>query len=115
MAIVRKSLKQIAAKAPRIKRKLMKATSEAAIRRQAIEDGEDPRAPLPPYALNLVRAAREKLAMTQQELAALTKIPVSTLRNWEQGRTKPDAAASTLFKLMARSPKESLKALRRTG
>lgn len=115
MAIVKKSLKVIAAKRPRIKRKLMKATSEAAIRRQAIEDGEVPNASLPPYTLNLVKAARAKLAMTQQELAALTRIPVATLRNWEQGRTQPDAAANTLFKLLARDPAASVKALRRAG
>jgi putative transcriptional regulator len=93
MAIVRKSLKQIAAKPPRIKRKLMKATGEAAIRRQAMEDGEDPKAPMPHYEINLVKAARAQLDMTQRELSTLTKIPVATLRNWEQGRTRPECGS----------------------
>jgi putative transcriptional regulator len=115
MAFIKRSLKQIEASPPRINRKLMKATGEAAIRRHATEDGDDPKAPMPDYALNLVKAARAKLDMTQQEMAALTKIPVSTLRNWEQGRTRPDAAASALFKLLARNPVESVKTLRRAS
>ena len=115
MAIVKRNIKQIEANPPRINRKLMMATGEAAIRRQALEDGDDAKAPMPNYALNLVRVARAKLDMTQQEMAVLTKIPVATLRNWEQGRTRPDAAASALFKLLARNPVESVKVLKRAS
>ena len=107
MAIIIKNSKQLA---PIINTKLMKATSEAAIRRHALEDGD---APLPNYKLNLVREARAKLDMTQAEMAALTKIPLATLRNWEQGRTTPDPAASALFKLIANKPKDSAKILQR--
>jgi putative transcriptional regulator len=113
MAIIKRSLKRIEANPPRINRKVMKAASEADIRRHAREDGDDPKAAMPDYSLNLVLVARSKLAMTQIEMAALTKIPVSTLRNWEQGRTRPDAAASALFKLLARNPVESVKTLKR--
>jgi putative transcriptional regulator len=111
MALIRKSLKQLEAKPPVINAKLMKATSAAKIRRQMIEDGDDPKAALPDYRLNLVREARAKLAMTQTEMAALTKIPLATLRNWEQGRTTPDAAAKALFKLIVHKPKENAKIL----
>ena len=38
MAIIRKSLKQLEMRPPVINRKLMKATSEAAIRQQMVED-----------------------------------------------------------------------------
>ena len=111
MALIRKTLKQLEAHKPVINAKLMKATSEATIRRHALEDGEDLKAPLPDYRLNLVREARAKLDMTQAELAALTKIPLATLRNWEQGRTAPDPAARALFKLIASKPKDSAKIL----
>ena len=97
MALIRKTLKQLETQKPMINAKLMKATSQAAIRRHALEDGEDVTLPLPDYRLNLVREARAKLAMTQAEMAALTKIPLATLRNWEQGRTAPDPAARALF------------------
>lgn len=113
MAIIRKTLKQLETQKPLINTKLMKATSEAAIRRQTIEDGDDPALPLPDYRLNLVREARAKLDMTQAELATLTKIPLATLRNWEQGRTAPDPAARALFKLIASKPKDSAKILQR--
>ena len=110
MALIRKSLRQLEATPPVINTKLMKA-SAAKIRRQMIEDGDDPKAALPDYRLNLVREARAKLAMTQAEMAALTKIPLATLRNWEQGRTAPDAAAKALFKLIVHKPKENAKIL----
>ena len=113
MAIIRKTLKQLEAQKPVINTTLIKATSEAAIRRHAIEDGDAPNAPMPDYKLNLVREARAKLDMTQAEMAALTKIPLATLRNWEQGRTTPDPAASALFKLIASKPKDSAKILQR--
>jgi putative transcriptional regulator len=115
MAIVKRNMKQIEALAPKINRKLMVAATEALIRRHAAEDGENIKAPLPAFTLNMVKVARARLEMTQQELAALTKIPVATLRNWEQGRTAPDAAATALFKLLARNPAESAKALRKAG
>lgn len=113
MALVRKNLRQLGAKPPVINTELMKTTSAAKIRRQMIEDGDDPKAALPDYRLNLVREARAKLAMTQAEMAALTKIPLATLRNWEQGRTAPDAAAKALFKLIVHKPKENAKILQR--
>ena len=111
MAIIRKTLKQLEAQKPAVNAKLMKATSESTIRRHAIEDGDSPALPLPDYKLNLAREARAKLHMTQAEMAALTKIPLATLRNWEQGRTTPDPAASALFKLIASKPKDSAKIL----
>ena len=111
MALIRKTLKQLEMKKPLINTKLMKAKSEATIRRHAVEDGEDLSTPLPDYRLNLVREARAKLDMTQAEMAALTKIPLATLRNWEQGRTAPDPAARALFKLIASKPKDSAKIL----
>ena len=111
MAIIRKSLKQLELRSPVINRNLMKATSEAIIPQHALEDGDDLNSQMPNYALNFVRQARAKLEMTQQEMSALTKIPVATLRNWEQGRTLPDPAARALFTLIARKPKDSAKIL----
>ena len=113
MALIRKTLKQLEVRKPVINRKLIEATSQSAIRRHALEDGEDAALPMPDYRLNLVREARAKLEMTQAEMAALTKIPLATLRNWEQGRTAPDPAARALFKLIASKPKDSAKILQR--
>ena len=108
MALIRKTLKQLEVRKPVINRKLMEATSQAAISRHTLEDGASS---LPAYRLNLAREARVKLDMTQAEMAALTKIPLATLRNWEQGRTSPDPAARALFKLIASKPRDSAKIL----
>ena len=112
MAIVRRTLDHIRRMKPRIDRAKIDATSEADIRRQMIEDGQDPDRNLsdftpvvPPQVL------RKHLGMTQAEFARALRIPLSTLRNWEQGRVLPDPAARSLLTIVARNPKAALKAL----
>lgn len=62
-----------------------------------------PRALTDAEKLTVVRA---KLGMSQQKLADLLRIPVATLRNWEQGRTEPDGPAKTLIYLLSEHPAE---------
>jgi putative transcriptional regulator len=76
-----------------------------------IEDGQDETnlsgfAPVIPP-----RLLRKRLGMTQMEFARALRIPVSTLRNWEQGRVLPDPAARSLLAIVARNPKVALKTL----
>jgi putative transcriptional regulator len=40
-----------------------------------------------------VKSLRRALRLTQEEFAERYRIPVGTLRDWEQGRTEPDAPA----------------------
>jgi putative transcriptional regulator len=47
--------------------------------------------------------------MSQADFAAMLGIPVATLRNWEQRRTKPDSIAATLIDLLYDDP-EGMKA-----
>ncbi len=54
---------------------------------------------------------RRSLGLTQEEFAARYQIPIGTLRDWEQGRTKPDQPARAYLKIIARDPKGVLKAL----
>ena len=54
---------------------------------------------------------RKQLGMTQDEFARALRIPLSTLRNWEQGRVLPDPAARSLLTIVAKNPKAALKAL----
>ena len=44
------------------------------------------------------------LQASQAEFAALLGVPVSTLQNWEQRRTEPDAMARTLIDLLYDDP-----------
>lgn len=51
-----------------------------------------------------IKVARARLGMSQEGFAALLHIPASSLRNWEQRRTRPDAPALTLIDLIYRDP-----------
>jgi putative transcriptional regulator len=52
-----------------------------------------------------VKRLRESLGMTQEAFAAAYHIPVGTLRDWEQGRKRPDAPARAYLMIIARNPK----------
>ena len=54
---------------------------------------------------------RRALSLTQEEFAARYRIPVGTLRDWEQGRSEPDEAASAYLMVIAREPEMVRKAL----
>jgi putative transcriptional regulator len=54
---------------------------------------------------------RRALGMTQEEFAARYRIPLGTLRDWEQGRAIPDQPARAYLTVIARSPHEVQQAL----
>ena len=56
------------------------------------------------------KTIREKHNLTQDEFAHLLNISVGTLRNWEQGRRKPEGPARVLLTIADRHP-EALLAL----
>jgi putative transcriptional regulator len=58
-----------------------------------------------------VPAIRRHLGLTQQRFAELLGISLATLRNWEQGRRKPEGAARVLLYVAARNPKAVLDAV----
>ena len=51
-----------------------------------------------------VRAVREATMLSQEAFSVRYGLDLATLRNWEQGRSTPDAAASTLLWTIARNP-----------
>ena len=60
-----------------------------------------------------VKAIRRSLRMSQDEFSAVYRIPLATLKNWEQGRRQPDAPAAAYLHVIARRPKEARDALAR--
>jgi putative transcriptional regulator len=58
-----------------------------------------------------VKIVRRALGLTQEEFAARYRIPVDTLRDWEDGRTQPDEAARAYLAVIAREPEMVRKAL----
>jgi putative transcriptional regulator len=52
-----------------------------------------------------VKKLRERLGLTQEAFAAAYRIPVGTLRDWEQRRKLPDAPARAYLTVIARNPR----------
>ena len=55
-----------------------------------------------------IPAIRRHLGLTQQKFAELLGISPATLRNWEQGRRKPEGAARVLLCVAAKHPEAVL-------
>jgi putative transcriptional regulator len=58
-----------------------------------------------------VRKLREGYGLSQSKFAALMGISPATLRNWEQGRRKPEGSARVLLRVVARHPETVLAAV----
>lgn len=59
-----------------------------------------------------VRVIRRTLGLSQEDFSARFHIPLGTLRDWEQARKDPDAAARAYLVVIARNPKAVIEALR---
>jgi putative transcriptional regulator len=51
-----------------------------------------------------VKVLRQRLGMTQAEFARAFHLPITTLRDWEQQRSVPDAPARALLLAIERDP-----------
>jgi len=58
-----------------------------------------------------VKIIRRALGLTQEEFAARYRIPLGTLRDWEQGRATPDQPTQAYLTVIARSPEGVQQAL----
>jgi len=58
-----------------------------------------------------VKVIRRVLRLTQEEFSARFRIPLGTLRDWEQGKSEPDQAARAYLTVIARDPEAVRKAL----
>jgi putative transcriptional regulator len=59
-----------------------------------------------------VLAIRQELGLSQQAFARAYRIPLATLKGWEQGRRRPDATASAYLSVIARLPLQAREVLR---
>jgi putative transcriptional regulator len=57
------------------------------------------------------KTLRRALGLTQEEFAAHYRIPVGTLRDWEQGRSEPDQPARAYLHVIAHDPEGVRRAL----
>jgi putative transcriptional regulator len=59
-----------------------------------------------------IKTLRRALGLTQEEFAARYKIPLGTLRDWEQGRSEPDQPARAYLHVIAHDPEGVHRALK---
>jgi putative transcriptional regulator len=62
-----------------------------------------------------VRKVRTKLGLSQAQFATKFGFPPATLRNWEQGRSHPDAPTRVLLAVIAKHPAAVEDVLRRAS
>jgi putative transcriptional regulator len=58
-----------------------------------------------------VKVIRRAMDLSQEEFAARFRIPLGTLRDWEQGRVEPDHAARAYLLVIAKRPEAVKEAL----
>jgi putative transcriptional regulator len=95
--------------------KRVRAMTDAEAMAAALSDPEAP--PMMPHELARMRrlpdikALRARLGMTQEQFAQAYRLPLGTVRDWEQGRTRPDAPALALLAVIEREPEVARRAL----
>lgn len=88
----------------------VRALSDADVRKAALADPDAQ--PLTKAQLSKMRrvsrvkALRERMGLTQREFAEAFHLPLTTLRDWEQRRSVPDAPARALLLAIERDPKK---------
>ncbi len=111
MKIMRYKLEQdktTLAAAARINQRKVDATTELKISRQKAEDDLEALQDAAKFA----RQVREQLGLSQADFASSINVSLDTIRNWEQGKRCPTGAAKALLKVIHKSPKAALAALR---
>ncbi len=82
---------------PELTEEQLKRAIPAGLRKRLVqgrfESGED------------ITALRNFVGLNQLEFARAIEISVHTLRNWEQGRRKPEGPAIALLRIAARHPR----------
>ena len=89
-------------------------TDEDVIARALTDPDNPPRTPeqlARARRVALAKFVRFKLGLSQEEFARRFGIPIGTLRDWEQHRSKPDQAAESFLEVIANNPKAVAKAL----
>lgn len=60
-----------------------------------------------------VKAIRAKTKLSQAAFATKLRVPVGTVRDWEQKRRSPDAPARTLLGMVEADPKAAMELIER--
>ncbi|MBF0290511.1 MAG: helix-turn-helix domain-containing protein [SAR324 cluster bacterium] len=88
--------------------KMFDELMESVRQAKAIMKGEMKPAKVFKYEEPNVQSIRKTFNLSQVKFAKMLGISVATLRNWEQGRRKPEGAAKVLLKVAAKYPEAIL-------
>lgn len=94
-----------------MKQELFEELLESVREAKAVMRGEKQPSRVFVYDEPNVKAIRDRFKLSQLKFAGLLGISVATLRNWEQGRRKPEGTARVLLLVAARHPKAILDAV----
>jgi putative transcriptional regulator len=83
-------------------------TTEADVSRQALADDREAMQDAAQFA----RQVRQRMGLSQAELARRIDVSLETIRNWEQGKRSPTGAAKALLRLLDKAPELALQTLR---
>lgn len=70
---------------------------------------------MPPTKMVDVRSVRERMGLSQDQFALEFGLELSTIRNWEQGRSTPDTASNAYLLMIDRDPDAVRLALAENG
>jgi putative transcriptional regulator len=93
----------------------LRAMDENEINAAALDDPDNP--PLTPERqawlkrVPQVKVMRRALGLSQEQFSERYRIPLGTLRDWEQGKAEPDQAAQAYLAVIAREPEVVRRAL----
>jgi putative transcriptional regulator len=90
-------------------KKLIGAMNEGIAIARGEADPETYRVHIPPRVN--VAALRRRAELTQEEFALRYGLTVARVRDWEQGRSEPDAAARAYLKVIEKEPEAVKRAL----
>jgi putative transcriptional regulator len=97
----------------------LRAMTDEEIHAAALADPDNP--PITPERqarlkrVPQVKVMGRALGLTQEEFSTRFRIPLGTLRDWEQGKSEPDQAARAYLTVIARDPEAVQKALEVTA
>lgn len=93
----------------------LREMTEEEIEAGALSDPDNP--PLTDEELKTFRRVpnpkeiRKKLHMTQEQFSIRFRVPLGTLRDWEQGVKQPDSAARSYLRVIEKVPQTVMQAL----
>lgn len=82
--------------------------------KEAVKVAKGTKAPKAVYVVlkpSEIKAIREKVGMSQSEFASTFCLSLDTLKGWEQGKRKPDAAAANFLRMVKADPEFVQRAL----